>query len=232
MVGREEYLYLGRANNIGYRLNECFQKSKEDQEIVKYIPKDQEGHGNTLKVKWIEEPKHESRKDKYLEKLQDQLGYQLRNKFRHGNDINRQGDEKDNSQISTKQSVIKRRGGGKKQRSTPISNGSQNSYSGTKATMKTRRPDWVLSGVCEKGETSGEISERRGSELNRKRPLGGGAAAEKDIPPAGAPPPKLSKMQAENEVQGPSDISDGSTSLNPAPLKLNQTQSESEMVAE
>ena len=57
---RVQYLYLGQSNDIARRLNECFQESKEDQKIVKYIrQEDKKKRGNTLKVKWIEEPNHQ-----------------------------------------------------------------------------------------------------------------------------------------------------------------------------
>ena len=77
-----------------------------------------------------------------------------------------------------------------------------------KKEKSTSGSDKTPSDICEKGETSDEISGRR-SDLNMKRPLGGEAETKEDVPPEGAPPPKVSKTC---DVQGPSDISDGSTS--------------------
>ena len=94
--------------------------------------------------------------------------------------------------------------------------------------LQTRGPDGDL--PDEKVEKSGEISEKSGAELNRKRRLGGEAETNEDVPPEGAPPPsKLSKMQTESKVQGPSHISACSINLEPP---LCKTQSKSQIVPE
>ena len=104
------YRYLGHSDDIGQRLPHHLKKSgaKEGQEISKFIQdRKQEGLEETLMVKWIEEPNHELLEGEYLEKLEDQLGYQLKYKIQRGDGINLASDEKKaNSQIDPKQPPI------------------------------------------------------------------------------------------------------------------------------
>ena len=96
------YRYLGHSDDIGKRLPHHLKKSgaKEGREISKFIQdRKQEGLEETLMVKWIEEPNHDLLEGEYLEKLEDQLGYELVYNIQRGDGINRESDEKTSSQI-------------------------------------------------------------------------------------------------------------------------------------
>ena len=84
------YLYLGQAKDIGHRLDEHFQQSKEDREIVKYIREEnqEECGGESLWVKWIPEENHKQLEGKYLKTLERKLCYDLPFNIQQGNGIN------------------------------------------------------------------------------------------------------------------------------------------------
>ena len=94
------YRYLGHSDDIGQRLPHHLKKSsaEEGREISKFIQdRKQEGLEKTLMVKWIEEPNHELLEGEYLEKLEDELGYELLCNIQRGDGINGKSDEKANS---------------------------------------------------------------------------------------------------------------------------------------